>query len=183
MAASIEDLLKAYQRHLRLPWDASLAPAQRIWMAVYDKKQERRLRFRIDEFRAATLASGYNWEHLDLTETFARWMTAHDYAEAYFEEPDFLDTALPEFTDMVVGQVKAALDAPNIEETVTGLSGLASLFGLTRVSRVLEEAAPHIRGRMLVFYPGEQEGSNYRLLDARDGWDYHAVPIVTGNGN
>jgi hypothetical protein len=56
MAASIEDLLRAYQRVVHLPWDTSLAPAQKIWMAVYDKKQEHRLRFRIDEFKTANLA-------------------------------------------------------------------------------------------------------------------------------
>lgn len=183
MAASIEELLKAYQRFVRLPWDQSLAPAQRIWMAVYDKKQERRLRFRIDEFKTATQASGHGWLHVDLTDAFARWMTAHDYAEAYFEEPEFLDTALGDFTGMVVGEVRDVLKQPDTENCVVGVSGLASLFGLTRVSRVLEDAAPDIQGRMLVFYPGEHEGSNYRLLDARDGWDYHAVPIVTGNGN
>lgn len=182
VAASIEELLKAYQRFVRLPWDQSLAPAQRIWMAVYDKRQERRLRFRIDEFRSATLASGHGWEHVDLTNAFARWMAGHDYAEEYFKEPEFLYTALGDFAGMVVGEVREVLRG-DTKNCVVGVSGLASLFGLTRVSRVLEDAAPEIKGRMLVFYPGENEGSNYRLLDARDGWDYHAVPIVTGNGN
>ena len=35
-----------------------------------------------------------------------------------------------------------------------------------------------IRGRVVVFFPGEYENSNYRLLDARDGWNYLAVPIT-----
>jgi len=28
-----------------------------------------------------------------------------------------------------------------------------------------------------VFFPGQLEQNNYRLLDARDGWNYMAVPI------
>jgi hypothetical protein len=35
-----------------------------------------------------------------------------------------------------------------------------------------------IRGRLVVFFPGHLERSNYRLLDARDGWNYMAVPIT-----
>jgi hypothetical protein len=30
-----------------------------------------------------------------------------------------------------------------------------------------------IKGRLVVFFPGHLERSNYRLLDARDGWNYH----------
>ena len=60
--------------------------------------------------------------------------------------------------------------------------GVASLFGLLKVSQVVQDVAPHIRGRLLVFFPGEHEGSNYRLLDARDGWNYLAVPITSEKG-
>ena len=35
-----------------------------------------------------------------------------------------------------------------------------------------------VRGRMVVFFPGEYVDNNYRLLDARDGWNYLAVPIT-----
>jgi len=34
----------------------------------------------------------------------------------------------------------------------------------------------------LVFFPGERDGSNYRLLDARDGWNYLATPIAAQEG-
>ena len=37
-------------------------------------------------------------------------------------------------------------------------------------------------GRLLVFFPGEVEGNNYRLLDARDGWNYLATPITADKG-
>ena len=47
-----------------------------------------------------------------------------------------------------------------------------------RVSQLMERVAPTIRGRLLVFFPGEHEHTTYRLLDARDGWNYLAVPIT-----
>jgi hypothetical protein len=31
---------------------------------------------------------------------------------------------------------------------------------------------------LLVFFPGQFDNNNYRLLDARDGWNYLAVPIT-----
>jgi hypothetical protein len=33
-----------------------------------------------------------------------------------------------------------------------------------------------------VFFPGVYENNNYRLLDARDGWNYLAVPITMQEG-
>jgi len=41
---------------------------------------------------------------------------------------------------------------------------------------------PHIQGRLLIFFPGVYEQNNYRLLDARDGWNYLAVPITAHEG-
>ena len=58
------------------------------------------------------------------------------------------------------------------------LYGVASLFGFLRISEILPMVEGHIRGRLLVFFPGVYEQNNYRLLDARDGWNYHAVPIT-----
>ena len=35
-----------------------------------------------------------------------------------------------------------------------------------------------IQGRLAVFFPGAYAQNHYRLLDARDGWNYLAVPIT-----
>jgi hypothetical protein len=56
--------------------------------------------------------------------------------------------------------------------------GVGTLFGFTRVSKVLRLLEGDIRGRLVVFFPGHYEQNNYRLLDARDGWNYLAVPIT-----
>jgi hypothetical protein len=36
----------------------------------------------------------------------------------------------------------------------------------------------HIKGRLLVFFPGTKEENNYQLLDARDGFNYLAQGIT-----
>ena len=41
----------------------------------------------------------------------------------------------------------------------------------------LSQAADRIAGRLVVFFPGEHDGNSYRLLDARDGRNYLAIPI------
>ena len=40
----IEDLRHQYERFASLPWPDHLAGAQRIWFAVYDPMDKRRLR-------------------------------------------------------------------------------------------------------------------------------------------
>jgi hypothetical protein len=174
----IERLLHEYDRFVRTPWDRTLAGPQKVWFAIYDPAQERRLRLRIPDFEVATRNAGHGWVLFDLTDAFARWMAQHDYREAYFDDPDAMEPALEDFAAAIAEQVIATLtsDAVN-DQTVVVVCGLATLFGLTRASKLLRTVDSVIRGRMLVFFPGQHEGSNYRLLDARDGWNYLAVPI------
>jgi hypothetical protein len=65
-------------------------------------------------------------------------------------------------------------------DTVVALLGVGALFGLARVSSVVEGIKEAVQGRLLVFFPGEHHPENhtYRLLDARDGWNYLAVPLL-----
>ena len=175
----IEGLLKEYVRFLELPWDRTLAGPQKVWFAIYDPSQERRLRLRLPEFEVATKSAGHPWAHLDLTDLFATWMAKHDYHEAYFEQPEDMDLALQDFASFVSQRIVDALTAPDVDvNTMVAVSGLASLFGLTYASAIFETVAPSIRGRLLVFFPGQRNGSIYRFLDARDGWNYLAVPIT-----
>ena len=102
----------------------------------------------------------------------------------YFEEPETLSMKLRSgFVQYAAGRLAEALTAEDVDEnTVVGVQGVACLFGFTRVSLVLREVVKDIRGRLVVFFPGEYEDKNYRLLDARDGWSYLAVPITLHNG-
>lgn len=179
MSNKVERLAQRYKQFCSLPWERSLAGAQRIWFAVYDKQDERRLRARADEFEVITRAAGHGFHLVDLTSAFGRWMATQEYRESYFEAPEDLELLLPEFEQAVVEKMKAALEAPEInEDTVVAVQGIACLFGFAKVSSVIAKVAPSVRGRLLVFFPGEHENSNYRLLDARDGWNYMAIPIT-----
>lgn len=175
----IEGLTAAYTRFVRLPWEPSLAGPQKVWFAIYEPAQERRLRLRISEFEVATKNAGHGWKLIDLTDTFAQWMAGHKYREAYFQKPEKIGLTLKDYATFASSQVREALTAAAVDEnTVVAVVGVASLFGLARVSDLISEVAPAVRGRLLVFFPGQHEGFSYRLLDARDGWNYLAVPIT-----
>ena len=181
--ANVEPLLKSYEQFVRLSWQSGLAGAQKVWMAVYDEADERRLRARVGAFENVTVAASHGWQTCDLTDLFAGWMAAQPYRDSYFESPEDMDMALEDFFLHVVSVVRDALAAPGVDEkTVVALTGVASLFGLMRASRLVDQVSGAIRGRLLVFFPGAREGNNFRLLDARDGWNYLAIPITATEG-
>lgn len=175
----IDDLLKSYSRFVQIPWDKSLAGPQRVWMAVYPPEQERRLRIRVGDFEIATRQSDHGWHRVDLTDSFGEWLGGHEYRDAYFESPEDVALALDDYAEHLAGAVRAELAGPEAgEDSVVALMGLASLFGVARVSHLIQAVNQDVRGRLLVFFPGELEGTNYRLLGARDGWNYLAIPIA-----
>ena len=49
----IERLIQNYDRFVSLPWDRNLSGPQKVWFAVYNKAEERRLRFRLSEFETS----------------------------------------------------------------------------------------------------------------------------------
>ncbi len=182
--SKIEVLADRYRNHIAAPWQRNLAGEQKIIFVVYPQGDERRLRARMKLFEMATLESQHKWKLLDFTQTFARWMAGLEYRQAYFEEPENL--ALPlqtEFPIFAAGKLRKVLTDEGVDsDTVVAVYGVASFYGFTRVSMVLDKVAGDIRGRILVFFPGEFENNNYRLLGVRDGWNYLAVPITLHNG-
>lgn len=180
----IEELAARYRGHIGAPWQRNLAGDQKAVFVVYPKTDERKLRARLEQFEVETKRAGHEWRLVDLTDTFARWMADTDYREVYFEEPETLAMKLrSDFVQYAAGRLRGALTAEGADEdTVVAVQGVACLFGFTRVSLVLKEVVKDIRGRLVVFFPGEYEDNNYRLLDARDGWNYLAVPITLHNG-
>ena len=176
----IDRLAERYKNYIGLPWQKDLAGAQRTIFIVYDKIDERRLRARKELFELATTQAGHMWFECDLTRVFAEWMAATEYRDSYFESPEDLALKLDDdFLVHVTDGVRKLLRLLEADESsVVGVFGIASLFGFVRVSELLNEIERDIRGRLVVFFPGEYDNSNYRLLDARDGWNYLAVPIT-----
>ncbi len=178
--AKIEDLAKVYERHISLPWQRTVAGAQRIIMLIYDKDGERALRARLRNFEIATVEAGKKWRMIDITNAFAVWMAGDEYRDSYFEVPEDLQLKLDaEFAIFVADRIRSMLTDTTFDDTtVLAVTGAGSLFGFTRLSRVLTLVEPDIRGRLLIFFPGQYDDNMYRLLDARDGWNYLAVPIT-----
>ncbi len=176
----IEELADRYLQHISTPWQRTVAGAQRVIMVVYDKELERTLRARNAAFQNATEQAQHDWAEVDITDAFAKWLAADEYRDAYFESPADLDLkSEAEFADYVASRIRETLTADDVDEmTVVAVFGVGGLFGLTRLSRVIKLVEPDIRGRLAVFFPGTYDRNNYRLLDARDGWNYLAVPIT-----
>jgi len=113
----------------------------------------------------------------------SKWMAGEEYRDAYFEYPEDLTTKIEgEFVEHITGDLIRRLDESD-EDTVVALIGAASLYGFIRISRLISAVERHIKGRLLVFFPGTKEGNNYQLLDARDGFNYLAQGItLKGSG-
>lgn len=176
----IEQLAEKYRQHISLPWQQTVAGAQRVILVVYDKELERTLVARKELFAMATREATHHWLEINVADTFAQWMASDEYREAYFESPDDLQLKLEsEFAEFVTARVRSVLERPEATDTsVVAVFGVGALYGFTRVSHVLKLLEPHVRGRLVVFFPGIYDQNNYRLLDARDGWNYLAVPIT-----
>lgn len=186
MSSRVARLVSAYRQHLAVPWQPGLAAIQRVIFVVYDKTDELRLRARVDEFKLVTQEAAKTWLLIDLTDAFAHWLAAQEYRDAYFESPEDLSGwqsgELTAFLAALVEETRARIAGEAGADTVVALLGVGSLFGLIRVSALVEGIKDAVAGRLLVFFPGEYHPENhaYRLLDARDGWNYLAVPLLAG---
>lgn len=175
----IDRLLKNYSRQVRLAWSANMAGKQRVWFAVYPPAEERRVRARLPQFEALTLEAGHGWAAVDLTGLLPEWIASHEYREAIFAEPEQF-SANSELEDLAVERVRHACSREDVDATsVVTVTGLASLFDFMRVSSLIERVEDSVRGRLLVLFPGEYEAQVYRFMDARDGFNYLAVPITS----
>ncbi len=177
--SQIDTLISNYRRFICLPWQPNAAGAQRVWFAIYPPAEERRIRVRLKEFEVATLEANRRWHLVDITHLPARWLGNHEYRDGYFTEPSALSNVEQELRDTVVGEVKSACKSAD-SNTIVAVIGVGSLFGLLHVSSVIAELDTFIQGRLLIFFPGEYERNLYRFMEARDGFNYMAVPITCG---
>ena len=115
-----------------------------------------------------------------MTAWFSEWLSGEDYSDSYFEDPDALGTKIGGFKKFAIAKLIDLVkrQGPN---AVVGVLGAASLYGFVRVSELIHEVESNVNGRLLIFFPGVKNGTNYRLLDARDGWNYLATGITLGS--
>lgn len=179
--SKIKNLIDSYSTFISIPWREDASANQRTIFCIYDPSDELRLRAKIDEFRIATQNSDHRWICFDLSNTFAHWLCRQRYAKSYFQKPHLLVQLIHKYFDYVIEELERFLVEKNADSNcVVALIGVGTLFEFISVSGLADKLAPIVSGRLLVFFPGSYENSNYRLLDAYDGWNYLAVPI-TGN--
>lgn len=183
-ANQIETLVRNYRRQVSLPWEDNLAGAQKVWFAVYPPRHERRLRLRIPDFAHEAQAAGHAWVLLDITNAFPQWLAQKDYRESYFEDPTNLTgPELDQFREHLVSTLIAQMTAETVtNHTVVAMLGVGTLFGIVPMAEVIKSIAPHVRGRLMVLFPGVYERNTYRLLDAAVAWNYLAVVIPSDEG-
>lgn len=177
--SAIDRLLSNYSRQVCLPWSANMAGMQRVWFAVYPPAEERRVRARLPHFEALTLEANHGWITVNLTDLLPKWIAGHEYREAIFAEPEYF-SANSELEDLAVERVRqACADEEANAACVVAVTGLATLFDFMRVSCLISRVEDSVRGRLLILFPGEYAGNVYRFMDARDGFNYMAVPITS----
>ena len=181
----MDQLLENYKSELQLPWRDGLSGAERVWFAVYPPELERKLVLRLEAFRLATeqSAAGRSWKHISLEHRFGAWIAGQEYRETYFSRPQRA-AGLPalfadELADQIADEIRGAQLGSN---SIFAISGVASLFGIASLSALVKKFEDVVEGRLLVFFPGEYLNNQFRLLDARDGWNYHALAITCAKG-
>lgn len=177
--SSIDRLLTNYSRQVSLPWSANAAGKQRVWFAVYPPADERKVRARMPQFEATTLEAGHGWAEVDLTRLLPEWLAAHKYREKIFQDPKGLRMSR-QLEDIAAERIQAACAREEADgNSVVTITGLGSLFDFMRVSSLINLVEDSVRGRLLVLFPGEYRHNVYRFMDARDGFNYMAVPITS----
>jgi hypothetical protein len=175
----VSDLVDAYAAELGLPWRPGLSGGERVWMLVYPPDMERGMRAALPKLELVTGQSGHGWTLIDITDELGTWLASHRYAEALFEEPsDFTSAIIDKFEAELVAKIREQLSvAP--EDNVVGLVGIGSIFPFLRASSVIKAIDGEVGGRLLVLFPGlhDPETHSFRLLDARDGFNYRARVI------
>lgn len=178
MSDRLSKLLSSFDSHISIPWPKAVSADERTIFVIYNKEDELKLRARVGEFESSATQCGHPWLQLDVTHSFEDWMAEQEYKEGYFEDPEYLTGLYEDFSDELIAKLQSRIDENHDENSVVALLGCGALFGFASVSGLVEEVAKKVKGRLVVFFPGEYQNNNFKLLDAKDGWGYHATAIT-----
>ena len=173
---SFDELLSAFRRQVRIPWRPDAPPSARIWILWHAPSMHLKIEGRLGEFEDATRQAGRGWTSLDLAPFFGQWIARHEFFDPLLAMPEEIRGMLPQLETAVCEAVLNGVSQTGSNDIFV-IQGCGSLFGLAKLSSILDRVSHAIPGRLLVLFPGRHASGIYRLLDARDGWNYHAVPI------
>jgi hypothetical protein len=175
----VSDLVNAYAAELTLSWRSGLSGGERVWMLVYPPELERAMRAALPRLELATREAGHGWREFDITGQLGHWLANHRYAEAFFEDPsDLTPSIIDHFESQLVAEIREQLSLATDDDVVV-LVGIGAIFPFLRASSVIKAIDEAVNGRLLVCFPGlhDPDTHSFRLLDARDGFNYRARVI------
>ena len=176
--SKVNQLLAKFESIINEPWPTGLSGQEKVWFLIFDPIDLKKVHFKLSEFEMATQNAHRDWLLISLNDYFTNWLSKHDYKEAFFEEPEYISDALQtEFRDYIIQEINKEL-TENSENTLLVLKDTSAIFGFIKLSEVVQDVSNKIKGRLMVLFPGEFSNNQYRLMDARDGWDYLARPIM-----
>lgn len=175
----VSDLVNAYKAELALPWRTGLSGGERVWMLVYPPELERSMRAALPQLELATTDADHGWRMVDITDSLGCWLANHRYAQPFFEAPSDLTPAIiDQFESNLATEICQQL-AEAQSDVVVALVGIGSVFPFLRASSLIKAIDDEVNGRLLVLFPGlhDPDTHSFRLLDARDGFNYRARVI------
>lgn len=179
----IERLNEALKAQLRHPWSGDQSGGERVWFLVFDPDKLRSVIARKELFQLTTEAAGKRWVEVDLSQAFGHWMGAHRYAERFYARPSRAKAVPTDFAESLTEMIRQQIDEQHVDEnTLMVLTGTEALFGINKLSHITRLVEDLVPGRLLVFFPGDYNEPHYRFLDARDGWNYLAIPLTAADG-
>ena len=175
----VERLNDALAQQLAIPWTDDKSGAERVWFLVFEPTMLRRVDARKDLFRQTVVGAGKHWTEIDLSLEFGDWMANHRYAERYFSRPQLARNLADTFAEDLAAKIVERIVGLS-DDSLIALTGTEAVYGLVRLSHLIHLIEDKIPGRLLVFFPGSYAQPNYQFLNAREGWNYLAVPILAG---
>lgn len=176
--SKIDQLIAKFERIINEPWPSGLSGQEKVWFLIFDPIDLKKVHFKLSEFEMATKNANREWLLISLNDYFTNWLSNNEYKEAFFEEPEYISDALQgEFREYIILEIDKRLER-NSENTLIVLKDASAIFGFIKLSEIVQDISKKIKGRLMVLFPGEFTNSQYRLMDARDGWDYLARPIM-----
>lgn len=175
----VSDLVDAYAADLKLLWNARLSGGERVRMLIYPPDMERTIRAALPRMELATTQAGHGWSIIDITDEFGMWIAGHRHAQAFFERQSNLTPAIADkFKSELVARLSEQLSTAS-ETDVVAIVGIGSIFPFLSAAGVIKSIDEAVTGRLLVLFPGTYDPDNrsFRLLDARDGFNYRARVI------
>jgi hypothetical protein len=176
--SKINHLISKFGSIINEPWPTGLSGQEKVWFLIFDPIDLTKVHFKLGEFEMATKNANHDWLLISLNDYFTTWLSQHDYKESFFEEPEYISDALQdEFREYLILKINERL-LQNTENTLVVLKDASAIFGFIKLSEIVQDISNKIKGRLMVLFPGEFTNNQYRLMDARDGWDYLARPIM-----